>query len=212
MQAANQHNFICICKFPCAWYKCPSSMACACMACMTICAHGWYRATCAGQTQALYVLTKYHAQRFEFIFTNLVKSTNRLFNVVQAVFKAYDNSRLYREIKLRGTGRDLRLHMPKRMQHAPNAPRAHAIHLSTQSLADSCISAVALASIGALIADRELKLLPQEQTYSRVNGVWNLSSEQVGVAAAADCACRWHVQIHSVDHITMFHAISAASA
>jgi Bardet-Biedl syndrome 5 protein len=32
---------------------------------------------------------------------------------------------------------------------------------------------------GALIVDRELKLLPQEQTYSRVNGVWNLSSEQV---------------------------------
>ncbi len=26
--------------------------------------------------------------------------------------------------------------------------------------------------------DRELKLLPQEQTYSRVNGVWNLSAEQ----------------------------------
>lgn len=26
--------------------------------------------------------------------------------------------------------------------------------------------------------DRELRLLPLEQTYSRVNGVWNLSAEQ----------------------------------
>lgn len=31
---------------------------------------------------------------------------------------------------------------------------------------------------GALIQDRELRLLPREQTYSRVNGVWNLSAEQ----------------------------------
>ena len=34
------------------------------------------------------------------------------------------------------------------------------------------------APAGALIVDRELKLLPLEQTYSRVNGVWNLSAEQ----------------------------------
>lgn len=31
---------------------------------------------------------------------------------------------------------------------------------------------------GALVQDRELRLLAQEQTYSRVNGVWNLSAEQ----------------------------------
>ncbi|MEW5303918.1 MAG: hypothetical protein WDW38_000017 [Sanguina aurantia] len=85
-----------------------------------------------GQTQALFVLTKYNNQRFEFIFTTLVRSTNRLHATMQAVFKAYDSSRLYRDLKLRG----------------------------------------------ALISDRELKLLPLEQTYSRVNGVWNLSSEQ----------------------------------
>mmetsp|Transcript_12869 Transcript_12869/g.22725 ORF Transcript_12869/g.22725 Transcript_12869/m.22725 type:complete len:351 (+) Transcript_12869:249-1301(+) len=85
-----------------------------------------------GETQALYLQTKYHSQRFEFVFTNLTKSTNQLLNIVQAVFKAYDNSRLYRDLKLRG----------------------------------------------AFIQDRELKLLPLEQTYSRVNGVWNLSSEQ----------------------------------
>lgn len=85
-----------------------------------------------GQTQALFVLTKFNGQRFEFIYTNLIKAATRLFTTVQAVFRAYDTSRLYRDLKLRG----------------------------------------------AIIQEKELRLLPQEQTYSRVNGVWNLSSEQ----------------------------------
>ncbi len=37
---------------------------------------------------------------------------------------------------------------------------------------------VLLRPAGALLQDKELKLLPAEQTYSRVAGVWNLSSEQ----------------------------------
>lgn len=85
-----------------------------------------------GQTQSLYILTKYHNQRFEFIFTAAADSSSQLFAAVQGVQRAYELSRLYRDLKLRG----------------------------------------------ALIVDRELKLLPQEQTYSRVNGVWNLSAEQ----------------------------------
>lgn len=85
-----------------------------------------------GKTQALYVMTKFNNQRFEFIFTAISKSTEGLFATVMAVFKAYDASRLYRDMKLRG----------------------------------------------ALIQEKELKLLPAEQTYSKVNGVWNLSSEQ----------------------------------
>eukprot|EP00762_Andalucia_godoyi_P006485 ANDGO_02897.mRNA.1 Bardet-Biedl syndrome 5 protein homolog len=85
-----------------------------------------------GHTQALYVLTKFNGSRFEFIFTNLVKNSPRLFTTVQAVFKSYESTRLYRDLKLRG----------------------------------------------AIIRDKELILLPDEQIYSRVNGVWNLSSEQ----------------------------------
>ncbi|GFH18884.1 BBS5 protein, partial [Haematococcus lacustris] len=101
--------------------------------------HGSPHATChmlpmdpQGSSEALFVSAKYHSQRFEFIFTSLATNASQLFSVVQAVSTAYNTSRLYRELKLRG----------------------------------------------ALIADRELRLLPQEQTYSRVNGVWNLSSEQ----------------------------------
>ncbi len=85
-----------------------------------------------GQTQALFVLTKFSNTRYEFIFTNLVKSSPRLFTTVQAVFKAYETTKLYREVKLRS----------------------------------------------AIIQDKDLMLLPKEQVFSKINGVWNLSSEQ----------------------------------
>lgn len=31
----------------------------------------------------------------------------------------------------------------------------------------------------ALIQNRQLRLLPREQVYDKINGVWNLSSDQV---------------------------------
>ena len=58
-----------------------------------------------GNTQALYVLTKYNGSRFEFIFTNLnpqlVRNSPRIFTTVQAVFRAYETTKLYRDLKLR---------------------------------------------------------------------------------------------------------------
>lgn len=77
----------------------------------------------AGSTQALFVLTKFHNSKFEFIFTNFVRDSPRLFATIQTVFRAYDTSRMYRDLKLRG----------------------------------------------AVISDKELKLLPQEQVYSQVS-------------------------------------------
>jgi Bardet-Biedl syndrome 5 protein len=41
-----------------------------------------------GNCEALYVLTKYNGARFEFIFTNLVRHSPRLFTTVQAVFRS----------------------------------------------------------------------------------------------------------------------------
>ena len=86
-----------------------------------------------GNTQALYVMTKYNNARFEFVFTNLVRQSPRLFTTVQAVYRAYDTSRLFRDLKLRG----------------------------------------------AIIKNGGLLMLPNEQLYNKVNGVWNLSSDQV---------------------------------
>jgi Bardet-Biedl syndrome 5 protein len=55
-----------------------------------------------GDTQALYVMTKYNKTRYEFIFTSLVKGSPRLFTTIQAVYKAFNSTRLYRDLKLRG--------------------------------------------------------------------------------------------------------------
>lgn len=85
-----------------------------------------------GRTQALYVICSFHGTRFEFVFTSLVSSSPRLFTTVQAVHRAYDTSRLYRELKLRG----------------------------------------------AIIRDKQLKTLPDEDIYQKLSGVWNLSSDQ----------------------------------
>lgn len=54
-----------------------------------------------GVTEALYILTKCNRTRFEFIFTNLVPDTNRLFTSVIGVYKAFATSKIYRELKLR---------------------------------------------------------------------------------------------------------------
>eukprot|EP00658_Telonema_sp_P-2_P031281 TRINITY_DN23450_c0_g1_i1.p1 TRINITY_DN23450_c0_g1~~TRINITY_DN23450_c0_g1_i1.p1 ORF type:complete len:284 (+),score=66.67 TRINITY_DN23450_c0_g1_i1:221-1072(+) len=54
-----------------------------------------------GTTHALYVLTKHQSSRFEFVFTNMVKSSPRLFTTVQTVFRAYDTSKTYRDLRLR---------------------------------------------------------------------------------------------------------------
>ncbi|XP_063233839.1 Bardet-Biedl syndrome 5 protein homolog [Bacillus rossius redtenbacheri] len=85
-----------------------------------------------GTTDALHILTKSNNTRFEFIFTNLVVGSLRHFTSVMEVHKAYNSSRMYRELKLRG----------------------------------------------AIVHNKQLKMLPLEQVYKTVTGVWNLSSDQ----------------------------------
>lgn len=85
-----------------------------------------------GTTEALHLLTKSNNARFEFIFTNLVLGNTRHFTSVMGVHKAYQSSRLYRELKLRG----------------------------------------------AVVRGRQLNILPLEQIYSTIEGIWNLSSDQ----------------------------------
>eukprot|EP00971_Amphidinium_carterae_P212549 4218056-Amphidinium_carterae.1 len=77
-------------------------------------------------------MTRFNSTRFEFIFTSLVKNSPRLFTTVQAVFKSYETTKLYRDLKLRG----------------------------------------------AIIRDKELVMLPHEQVYEKISGIWNLSSDQ----------------------------------
>lgn len=85
-----------------------------------------------GNSQALFVMTRFNSTRFEFIFTSLVKNSPRLFTTVQTVFKSYETTKLYRDLKLRG----------------------------------------------AIIREKELVMLPHEQVYEKISGIWNLSSDQ----------------------------------
>eukprot|EP00428_Durinskia_dybowskii_P024936 CAMPEP_0170245564 /NCGR_PEP_ID=MMETSP0116_2-20130129/22567_1 /TAXON_ID=400756 /ORGANISM="Durinskia baltica, Strain CSIRO CS-38" /LENGTH=347 /DNA_ID=CAMNT_0010496437 /DNA_START=9 /DNA_END=1052 /DNA_ORIENTATION=+ len=85
-----------------------------------------------GNSQALFVMTRFNSTRFEFIFTSLVKNSPRLFTTVLAVFKSYETTKLYRDLKLRG----------------------------------------------AIIREKELVMLPNEQVYEKIGGIWNLSSDQ----------------------------------
>ena len=62
-----------------------------------------------------------------------VPGTPRLFTSVMAVHRAYESSKMYRELKLRAS----------------------------------------------LLENKTLRLLPHEEVYETVNGVWNLSSDQV---------------------------------
>jgi len=104
-----------------------------------------------GTTQALYVMTKFQASRFEFIFTSLVKNSPRLFTTVQAVLRAYETSKLYRDLKLRGS----------------------------------------------IIKDMQLILLPHEEVYNKVAGVWNLSSDQgnLGTFFITNIRLVWHANL-----------------
>eukprot|EP01083_Nonionella_stella_P191643 709174_1 len=55
-----------------------------------------------GPSSALFVMTKYNKTRFEFIFTSIIHRSPRLFTTIQTVLRAFDTSKLYRELRLRG--------------------------------------------------------------------------------------------------------------
>lgn len=103
-----------------------------------------------GHTQALCVMAKQNS-RYEFVFTSLVKNSPRLFTTSQAVLRAYQTSKLYRDLKLRGS----------------------------------------------VVKDNELILLPLEQVYSKVAGVWNLSSDQgnLGTIFLTNVRIVWHANL-----------------
>ncbi len=96
-------------------------------------------------------MTKFNNSRFEFIFTSLVKNSPRLFTSVQTVYRSYETSKLYRDLKLRG----------------------------------------------AIIKDKSLLLLPDEDVINKVDGVWNLSSDQgnLGTFFVTNIRLVWHANL-----------------
>ncbi|XP_057293907.1 Bardet-Biedl syndrome 5 protein homolog [Hydractinia symbiolongicarpus] len=112
-----------------------------------------------GQTEALYALTKCNNTRFEFIFTSLIPGSPRLFSTILSVFRAYETSKMYRELKLRG----------------------------------------------ALVYEKQLRLLPLEQIYEKVTGVWNLSSDQgnLGMFYITNVRLVWHANMNESFNVSI---------
>jgi Bardet-Biedl syndrome 5 protein len=81
---------------------------------------------------ALYMLTSTSKQRFEFIFTDFSNNPAH-FSSIFEIYKIYQSTSLYRELKLRG----------------------------------------------AILTDGQLNILPQEQVFKQLSGIYNLSSDQV---------------------------------
>lgn len=105
-----------------------------------------------GVSESLFVLTKHNGIRFEFIFTYLIPGSPRMFQSTMAVHKAYESSRLYREVKLRG----------------------------------------------AILNKGQLKYLPKENLFNKINGVWNLSSDQgnLGTFYLTNIRVIWHANLN----------------
>jgi Bardet-Biedl syndrome 5 protein len=103
-------------------------------------------------SESLFVLTKHNGIRFEFIFTYLVPGSPRMFQSTMAVYKAYESSKLYREVKLRG----------------------------------------------AILNKGQLKYLPKENLFNKINGVWNLSSDQgnLGTFYLTNVRVIWHANLN----------------
>lgn len=107
---------------------------------------------------ALYILTSTPKQRFEFIFTDYGMNPKH-FTSVFDIYKIYQSTSLYRELKLRGS----------------------------------------------IVTDGQLSILPQEQVYKQLNGVYNLSSDQgnLGVFIITNIRLVWFADANESFNISL---------
>lgn len=55
-----------------------------------------------GQMKALYLKSKFNGNRFEFVFNALGDFSPKMFTSFHQIYKAYDSTRLYRDLKMKG--------------------------------------------------------------------------------------------------------------
>ncbi|KAI6645847.1 hypothetical protein LOD99_13106 [Oopsacas minuta] len=112
-----------------------------------------------GNTESLKILTRYSKTKYEFIFTNLVRDTPWLHGLIKNIIRAYETSKLYRDIKLKGS----------------------------------------------IIDNGQLRMLPKEEVYNKVDGVWNLSSEQgtLGTFFITNVRVIWHAAMNDMFNLSL---------
>jgi Bardet-Biedl syndrome 5 protein len=118
----------------------------------------WMKSSLSLFSDALFILTSTPKQRFEFIFTDYGTNPTH-FAPVFEIYKIYQSTSLYRELKLRG----------------------------------------------AILTDGQLSILPQEQVYKQLSGVYNLSSDQgnLGVFIITNVRLVWFADANSNFNISL---------
>ncbi|XP_058825466.1 Bardet-Biedl syndrome 5 protein homolog [Topomyia yanbarensis] len=112
-----------------------------------------------GTTQALHILSVGNNSRFEFVFTNLTINNTRHFSAIFDIYRLYQASFLYRELKLRSS----------------------------------------------IVNAGQLNVLPQEQVFNKINGVWNLSSDQgnLGIFIFSNVRLIWFAEMNNSFNISL---------
>ncbi|XP_059051851.1 Bardet-Biedl syndrome 5 protein homolog [Achroia grisella] len=112
-----------------------------------------------GTTQALYALAAYKMSRYEFIFTNLSPNSVRHYTSVVGVHKAYANSRMYRNLKLRG----------------------------------------------AIVHNKQLRMLPLEKINLNEHSIWNLSTDSgnLGTMVVTNVRVVWYADVNDAFNVSM---------
>ncbi|ETN80038.1 hypothetical protein NECAME_02517 [Necator americanus] len=115
------------------------------------------------EVEALYVMARAPSTstKFEFIFTAMTSGMHsKMFNTVNSVHRAYETTKLYRELKMRG------------------------------AIVDE---------------SNNLKLLPLEQLIDKVNGVWNLSTDQgtLGCFVITNVRLVWFASTNSLYNVSV---------
>ncbi|KAI1721256.1 bardet-Biedl syndrome 5 protein [Ditylenchus destructor] len=114
-----------------------------------------------GQAESLYIMSKgLSATKFEFVFTCINPSSTKLFATVIGIHRAYETSKMYREMKMRS----------------------------------------------ALVnSDEKLKLLPLETQCDKIDGVWNLSSDQgnLGVLIITSIRVVWYASLNPMYNVSI---------
>lgn len=115
------------------------------------------------RNEALYMMTKVNGTRYEFIFIRLKPpgTSREMVELIGAICRAYVNTRLYRDLRLRS----------------------------------AILTPV----------DKQLKMLPSEQIYNHIQGVWNLSSDQgnLGTMYLTNIRVIWHANMNELFNISL---------
>ncbi|XP_058118707.1 Bardet-Biedl syndrome 5 protein homolog [Anopheles ziemanni] len=112
-----------------------------------------------GTTQALHILSVGSNSRFEFIFTNLMAVNTKHFASIFDIYRLYQGSTIYRELKLRSS----------------------------------------------IVTAGQLQVLPQEQIFNSISGVWNLSSDQgnLGMLIVSNVRLVWFAEMNNSFNISL---------